>query len=118
MCDANKAGFSEIIIKMKDRKMLAIVYNRSCPKCGNIPIGLICVGALTICEKCFLEEFSTEDPVHNERETYMKWLKKQTEDSQKVLLGDKISVFEGEDLNTEAKNVNDKIVSRTETGVP
>lgn len=53
-----------------------IHHNASCVKCDVLEKEMIRVGAVIFCEKCVVEEFTSEDPVRMEREKYLKWLHK------------------------------------------
>ncbi len=48
--------------------------NCSCLKCNRCEESMVRVGALIFCFGCYTI-FKTEDPVREERELYLKWLK-------------------------------------------
>lgn len=49
--------------------------NASCLKCHVVEKEMVRVGVIIFCKKCYEEEFSTLDPVKEEREKYLEWLK-------------------------------------------
>lgn len=49
--------------------------NTECVKCSGIMKHMVRVGCVVFCFKCVDEEFKTSDPIHEERETYLKWLR-------------------------------------------
>jgi hypothetical protein len=51
-------------------------HNAVCLKCGKIEEQMARVGALHFCFECVEKEFNTQDPVRQEREKYLKWLRK------------------------------------------
>jgi len=53
---------------------VAVCYNNDCLKCGGVDLKMVRIATLIFCEKCFPEEFHTEDPVNQEKDTYLKWI--------------------------------------------
>lgn len=53
-----------------------IHHNAVCIKCGKIHATMTRVGAVIFCNICVFEEFTSDDPVRQERENYLKWLHK------------------------------------------
>jgi len=51
-----------------------IHYNVCCLKCKALERTMVAIGTLVMCDKCFGEEFHTDDPVMEEREKYLHWL--------------------------------------------
>jgi hypothetical protein len=52
-----------------------IHHNADCVKCRKLEKEMIRVGAVIFCSECVDEEFSTKDPVTEERERYLHWLR-------------------------------------------
>ncbi len=50
--------------------------NASCVKCDAINKEMIRIGAVIFCEDCAANEFSSDDPVIDERDKYTDWLHK------------------------------------------
>ncbi len=52
--------------------------NHQCLKCNKIEKYMIKIGAITMCIKCFEEEFNIEEIKYrsSEHEKYYRWLKK------------------------------------------
>jgi hypothetical protein len=59
-----------------NRSNYHVHHNAACIKCDALHKEMIRVGAVIFCEKCIAEEFSSDDPVHDERSTYLIWLHK------------------------------------------
>jgi hypothetical protein len=57
-----------------EKKHYRLQENGSCAKCDTVQKFMIRIGAVVFCAKCVQEEFNSEDPVREERETYLKWL--------------------------------------------
>ena len=76
--DGITEGYSNII---KNLKLDSIHphFNADCLKCGCVVKEMLRVGSIVFCPECFNSEFHSEDPVHDEREKYLKWLKKSQE---------------------------------------
>lgn len=55
-------------------------HNAVCVKCGKIHATMTRVGAVIFCNICVFEEFTSDDPVREERPNYLKWLHKSYED--------------------------------------
>ena len=51
-------------------------HNAECIVCDTLEREMVRVGAVIFCNKCVQEQFSSENPVRDERETYLKWLNK------------------------------------------
>jgi hypothetical protein len=51
-------------------------HNAKCIKCEALHAEMVRVGAVIFCETCVQFEFKTDNPVIDERETYLKWLHK------------------------------------------
>jgi DNA-directed RNA polymerase subunit RPC12/RpoP len=51
-------------------------YNAKCASCGDVREEMIRVGAVIFCPYCYDEIFISDDPVKEERETYLKFLRK------------------------------------------
>ena len=49
-------------------------HNAGCIKCKALHLEMVRVGAVIFCEDCVRQEFSSKDPVREEREIYLKWL--------------------------------------------
>ena len=69
----NWASLMSIIVS-EDRQSIFVYHNVRCTKCHHIYLEMRRVGALIFCKKCCDEEFSTLDPVKEERERYKYWL--------------------------------------------
>jgi hypothetical protein len=54
-------------------------HNAECIVCSALEPEMVRVGAVIFCSKCVKEQFSSENPVRDERETYLKWLNKRNE---------------------------------------
>jgi hypothetical protein len=54
-------------------------HNADCIVCSTLEREMVRVGAIIFCNKCVQEQFSSENPVRDERETYLKWLHKRNE---------------------------------------
>lgn len=52
-----------------------IIHNTDCIRCMAIHKTMVKVGAVVMCRMCYQVVFTTPDPVHDQRETYLKWLK-------------------------------------------
>lgn len=50
-------------------------HNAECIKCEALEKEMIRVGAVIFCRKCVSEEFNSDDPVRQERERYLHWLR-------------------------------------------
>ena len=48
------------------------LYNASCIKCNGVYGEMVRIGCIVLCDKCFIVEFKTNDPVKQEREKYLK----------------------------------------------
>jgi len=55
-------------------------YNAKCLRCGKIEEEMVKIGALVFCNECSDYLFSTDDPVRQERDEYLKWLQKHHEE--------------------------------------
>lgn len=51
-------------------------HNAKCVKCAALHAEMVRVGAVIFCRACVKFEFKTDNPVIDERETYLKWLHK------------------------------------------
>lgn len=51
-------------------------HNADCIKCSKLEKEMVIVGALIFCRECFISTFSTEDPIKNEYDIYLKYLEK------------------------------------------
>lgn len=73
-------GWFEVIHKLLPKgHEITIYHNVRCLKCNQLFDILWHVGNLFFCEPCYREEFKTENPVTQEREVYLQWLKKDQE---------------------------------------
>ena len=63
---------------MKVKRLFAH-RNAECVKCEVILRDMVRIGAIIMCPSCFEEEFSTDDPVREERPKYFHWLHKWVE---------------------------------------
>jgi hypothetical protein len=54
-------------------------HNAECIVCGTLEREMVRVGAIIFCTKCCQEIFSSENPVRDERDTYLIWLHKRNE---------------------------------------
>ena len=52
-----------------------VFLNSECLICHKTEKEMIKLGAISLCKKCFLSEFQTDDPVDKERELYLKLVK-------------------------------------------
>jgi len=73
--DPQTKGYIQTIMDLPRDTTVRVWYNTECLKCQTVEKEMISVGSLVMCGKCFEEEFNTHDPVKEEREKYLKWLK-------------------------------------------
>jgi hypothetical protein len=72
----NLSDWIDILQKTgEDRPQIHYHNNVECLKCNTLEVTMIRTGCLIFCEKCFKEEFKTDKPITDERDTYQKWLK-------------------------------------------
>lgn len=72
---SNYELLTEAIMNSKSPSVF-YVNNLFCIKCAAVKRYMIRVGAVVFCERCFKKEFNTEDPITEQRELYIKWLRK------------------------------------------
>ena len=58
------------------KKRYTIFHNAACVKCGLVEQEMVRVGAVIFCADCCREEFTSDDPVIDDREKYTDWLHK------------------------------------------
>jgi hypothetical protein len=56
-------------------------HNAECVVCAALHAEMVRVGAVIFCTGCVQRVFKTDDPVREERETYLKWLHKRDENA-------------------------------------
>jgi len=69
----------------RERQTVFHYQNVECLKCGAIERDMIRVGCLYFCPICATDEFTTDNPVDDEREVYLKWLNKYKEEQERGL---------------------------------
>lgn len=62
----------------------AVIINKSCAACSKVELKMVQVGSVIMCEGCFKKEFTTEDPVTLERDTYLRWLNIQNQNQKEI----------------------------------
>ena len=73
--DSQTKGYIQVITDLPRDTTVRIWYNTECLKCHIVEKKMVHVGAFVMCGTCFEEEFNTHDPVTEEREKYLEWLK-------------------------------------------
>ena len=69
--------FAELILNLPRRASTRVWHNMECLKCHTVEREMVSIGAycgIVMCNKCAQEEFSSTDPVREEREKYLYWL--------------------------------------------
>ena len=56
-----------------------VYYNQHCDECLETEHEMVSIGAIIICQKCFLATFKTKNPVSEERDKYLAILRKKQE---------------------------------------
>jgi len=76
--DTGYASLAEYLINTPHQQVRGLT-NSSCIKCGFLEKDMISVGPIPFCLRCFGDEFHTEFPITEEKETYHKWITKYKE---------------------------------------
>lgn len=56
-----------------------VIWNNSCIRCDVINKTMIKTGGVVMCQKCHEAIFITPNPVRDQRESYLAWLKRMHE---------------------------------------
>jgi len=54
---------------------MRLIYNSRCLLCSSVDYEMVRIGILVFCKKCAANEFRTLDPVREERERYLHFLR-------------------------------------------
>jgi hypothetical protein len=73
--DRSLSGWFDVIMNSKI-KHVHYINNYQCVKCDAVELIMVKIGSVPFCEKCAREEFTSKEPLTDEREKYQEWLKK------------------------------------------
>lgn len=77
--DPQTLGYMGMVIPKHQMSNYHTHHNSECVVCAALDAKMVRVGAVIFCNGCVERVFKTDNPVKDERETYLKWLNKRKE---------------------------------------
>jgi len=75
MAENQTQGYMDLSKLPSNLSNYHVHHNAECVKCGTIEKEMVRIGAVIFCNGCVGDEFSSDDPVQEERERYLHWLR-------------------------------------------